>query len=273
MSEFRKPTPAELANLNPERALLWYDYADAWLGFELKRVLDYGCGYGEFLQRLKSHATSRTGVDIDEEKIKVASTLDGIQAQLVPSDEALPFPDESFDTVIIMEVIEHVSDERVVLAELARVLAPGGHLLLTTPHKGLLTFIDPGNMKYVTPRLHRFIHRTLLRQKDYYERRFGQARLDEKGMVADFTTDQDPWHRHYRFKTIESVAPESLSVVAWSSYYPAFRALWTLRLALKVLSFGWIKRLPWPFSAINRKLSRVESGAGDQLVVLFQKKR
>ncbi len=272
MTEFQKPTRAELANMSPERELLWYDYADAWLRFPLKRVLDYGCGYGNFLQRLADRSTSRTGVDIDEEKVKIASSVDGIRAQIAPPSAALPYEDESFDTVIIMEVIEHVADEPTVMAELSRVLAPGGFLLLTTPHKGLLTFIDPGNLKFVMPGVHRFIHRTLLGQKDYYERRFGQARLNDKGMVADFTTDQIPWHRHYRFQTIQSVAPQCLEVVAWSTYFPAFRAFWTLRLVLKVLTLGWIKRLPWPLSAIYRKLSRVESRTGDQLVVLFHKK-
>jgi SAM-dependent methyltransferase len=268
---FEKPTRGQLDDMSPDRELLWYDFADAWLRFPLNRVLDYGCGNGDFLERLADRSASRTGVDVDEDKIESASAVDGISVRVVRPDVPLPFDDASFDTVIIMEVIEHVADERAVLAELSRVLAPGGVLLLTTPHRGLLTFLDPGNLKFVAPGIHRFIHCTLLRQADYYEGRFGQSRIDDKNMVADFTTDQIPWHRHYRFETIRSYAPERLRVVGWAVYFPAFRALWTFRLVLKVLTLGRFNRLPRPLYAMYRKLSRLETRLGDQLVVMFRK--
>src|SRR3546814_8619033 len=52
----------------------------------------------------------------------------------VAADGALlPFPDQSFEAVICSEVLEHVPDPRLVLDEIARVLKPGGCLLLTVP--------------------------------------------------------------------------------------------------------------------------------------------
>lgn len=267
---FEKPSGAVFRAMHTERPLVWYDYADAWLSFPLGKVLDYGCGTGTFLTRIGDRASERWGVDLDEDALAEASRS-GATVRAISPGKPLPFSDGQFDTVIIMEVIEHVADERAVLSELLRVLAPGGRLLLTTPHKGTLTFLDPGNFKFVAPRLHEFIHRTLLRQRGYYEERFGASRRTERGMIADFTLDQTPWHRHYPYRQIRSLTPPELSTVAWSAYSPAFRALWCLRLALGVLTFGLMNRLPPPLSWLARRLSRVESRRGDQLVVLFEK--
>jgi len=52
------------------------------------------------------------------------------------SGHALPFPDASFDLVICAEVLEHVHDYRTVLAEIARVLRPGGRLAVSVPRYG-----------------------------------------------------------------------------------------------------------------------------------------
>ena len=52
--------------------------------------------------------------------------------------EALPFPDGSFDVVLCTQVIEHLLDPARGLAEIARVLAPGGHAVITTDHRGNL---------------------------------------------------------------------------------------------------------------------------------------
>lgn len=267
---FKKPDRAAFGTMHPERPLVWYDYADAWLSFPLGKVLDCGCGSGTFLTRIADRASERWGVDLDEDALAEASHS-GANVRAIRPGKPLPFCDGQFDTVIIMEVIEHVADERAVLSELSRVLAPGGLLLLTTPHKGTLTFLDPGNFKFVAPRLHEFIHGKLLRQRGYYEERFGSRRRTQRGMIADFTLDQTPWHRHYPYRQIRSLAPPELSTIAWSAYSPAFRALWSLRLVLRVLTLGWLQRLPPPFSWLARRLSRVESRRGDQLVVLFQK--
>ncbi len=48
----------------------------------------------------------------------------------------LPFPDESFDVVIISEVMEHIPDDKGVLAEMVRVLKPGGRIAVTVPRYG-----------------------------------------------------------------------------------------------------------------------------------------
>jgi SAM-dependent methyltransferase len=266
---FTIPGFHELARFQPERRLLWYDYADLWLQYPLGKVLDYGCGDGSFLHRISDRCEEQWGVDVDVEKMGRAKNP-AIRMRELRPDGTLPFPDESFDTVTLMEVIEHVANERLVLSEIARVLRLGGRLLLTTPHAGLLTFLDPGNVKFIVPGIHRFIHHVLLRQGDFYEKTFGASRRN-RGMVADFTTDQHPWHRHYSLLQIRKLAPSSLNVVAWAVYFPGFRALWSFKLALKVITRGRRHELPRPLKKLDSRLSRCKNRMGDQLIVLFEK--
>lgn len=270
-AKYCKPTSSTLSKRHFERPLKWTDYADVWLNFPLGSVLDYGCGEGEFAERIRDRLHAYHGVDIDGDKVEKARARGWANVQRINPRDPLPFGDESFDTVVILEVIEHVSDEALVLGELARVLRQRGRLLLTTPHRGLLTFLDPGNFKFVLPRLHRFVHCGILRQSDYYEQRFGGTRRREQNMVADFATDQTPWHRHYSYQEIRRLAPPGLSTLAWSVYFPMFRALWSLRLALKTATFGRYPDLPPPLRQLYRRLSRSEGQWGDQLVVLFEK--
>ena len=92
------------------------------------------------------------------------------------------------------------------------------------------------------------------------------------GMIADFTLDQSPWHRHYRYQHIRSLTPTVLETVAWTVYFPGFRALSCLRLARKVLTCGRLQGLPGPLRGLAKRLSRCESKLGDQLVILFRKR-
>jgi len=270
---YEPPTPSELRKLHSERALDWHDYADAWLRFRPGRLLDFGCGPGAFLRRIAGRCEEAWGVDVDPEAVAAAATAVDGRVRRVPAGHTLPFPSDFFDTVVSLEVVEHVADERAMLGELSRVLRPGGRLLITTPHRGLLTFFDPGNFKFVAPRLHRFFHKNVLRSRRYYDDRFGDARRRGQGMVADFTLDQVPWHRHYRFGELCRLAPAELRPTAWAVYYPGFRAFSALRLAVKVVSRGRIEEHLRPACWARRQLSRCRTLLGDQLVVLFEKRR
>lgn len=86
-------------------------------------VLDLGCGRKPYRPWLAQHDLY-IGVDVD---------IDGSDPDVVGLGTAIPFRDACFDTVLCLEVIEHVADPFVTLREIARVLRPGGHLILTTP--------------------------------------------------------------------------------------------------------------------------------------------
>lgn len=101
-------------------------------GTRPKRVLDLGCGYGGFLQGLSEHGERVFPSDISLESLGHCSDR-GFPAGAVSSGYALPYRDGAFDLVCLFDAIEHIPDDERVMREVARVLAPGGHVLVTVP--------------------------------------------------------------------------------------------------------------------------------------------
>ena len=103
------------------------------------RVLEVGCGRGVALPVLARLLAPRelVGLDVDPALLAVAERRvsgAGVAARLVPGDLlALPFPDASFDLVVDFGTCYHVTDPARALAEVARVLAPGGRFVHETP--------------------------------------------------------------------------------------------------------------------------------------------
>lgn len=91
-------------------------------------VLEIGCGFGGMLHVFgEQGAASVTGIDIDESRAAYARKKMADRASVVTAPaERLPFPDQSFDLVACDSTIEHVNDIGLVLAEVRRVLRPGG---------------------------------------------------------------------------------------------------------------------------------------------------
>ena len=118
--------------------LATYDFAIPYAAH--RRVLDFGCGTGYGAHRISPECASITGVDVSASAIDFAR--DHYQAarldfrHIAPVErEPLPFADASFDVVLSFQVIEHVPDADRYLAEAARVLAPGGVLVVATPDR------------------------------------------------------------------------------------------------------------------------------------------
>jgi SAM-dependent methyltransferase len=91
--------------------------------FACGRLLDVGCGGQPYRPML-------TGVD---RYVGVDLPWPGTRADVYGDATRLPFADASFDTVLCNQVLEHISEPHELLAETARVLRPGGVLILTTP--------------------------------------------------------------------------------------------------------------------------------------------
>ncbi len=103
------------------------------------RVLDLGCGAGQFTRELAAAGTRAVGVEVAEAALERArAAAPGLDFRLAPIDGPLPLPDDSFDIVWASEVIEHISDTATWLSEIKRVVVPGGRLLLSTPSHGRL---------------------------------------------------------------------------------------------------------------------------------------
>jgi 2-polyprenyl-6-hydroxyphenyl methylase / 3-demethylubiquinone-9 3-methyltransferase len=98
------------------------------------RVLDVGCGAGFLSNHLAREGFEVTGIDASQASIEVAARHDATgKAQYLLGDALLmPFPDASFDVVCAMDFLEHVEEPAKAVAEMARVLKPGGTFFFHT---------------------------------------------------------------------------------------------------------------------------------------------
>jgi SAM-dependent methyltransferase len=111
------------------------------------RVLDCGCGMGFVLKALGFVGDYvLTGLDSDSFRLKYASRELENRTALVQGDiQRLPWADESFDKIVMAEVLEHLPDDHQGAQEVWRVLRTGGVLALSVPHKDYPFCWDPLN--------------------------------------------------------------------------------------------------------------------------------
>lgn len=123
-----------------------WDRAIAALPFRHGRVLDVGCAFGFATLRLAHKGYETVGVDNSARYISWAKGRHPEGEYLLASADALPLEDASFDAVLLLDVLEHVSHEAGVIHEIERVLKPGGVLILSVPHCGLLSRLNSLNV-------------------------------------------------------------------------------------------------------------------------------
>ena len=110
-----------------------------------ERLLDLGCGFGRHSYEALKRGAEVVACDLARPEVEQVRDLARLLVAEGEVDESvmaapvqgnavdLPFDDESFDRVIASEVLEHIDDDESALAELARVLRPGGRLAVTIP--------------------------------------------------------------------------------------------------------------------------------------------
>lgn len=101
-----------------------------------QRVLDAGCGSGPLAAALRDRGAIVTGFDLSAAMIDLARQRLGADADLHVADlgEPLPFDDDAFDSVVASLCLHYLEDWAAPLAELRRVLRPGGRLIVSVPH-------------------------------------------------------------------------------------------------------------------------------------------
>jgi SAM-dependent methyltransferase len=95
------------------------------------RMLDVGCGIGTYVRHLREFSPEVYGIDVSARRLR-GSEVPGLLAAV---GENLPFKSESFDLVLLNEVIEHVRDDRRTIEECVRVLRGGGFLVVFAPNR------------------------------------------------------------------------------------------------------------------------------------------
>jgi 2-polyprenyl-6-hydroxyphenyl methylase/3-demethylubiquinone-9 3-methyltransferase len=127
-----------LKNMVPGR-LSWFDRQIDWAG---KSVLDLGCAGGFMAEALDDRGAQVTGIDPAAEAIAAARAHADASGRSIRYDtgvgEALPYADARFDAVVCVDVLEHVADLNKVLAEVVRVLKPGGLFLFDTINRNAI---------------------------------------------------------------------------------------------------------------------------------------
>ena len=104
------------------------------------RILDVGCGYGEYMELFREMGFSNvSGLDTDRK------ALEGQECVVLCAGESMPFKPSSFDVVTCISVLEHAEDDRRVLDEIRRVLRPGGIAIIVVPSSAYPFTYDPVN--------------------------------------------------------------------------------------------------------------------------------
>lgn len=114
-----------------------------------KLILDIPCGRGFYLNMLRYASDARlVGAELDwDVLLKAQRNTRGLEDVALHSANvyALPYPDNTFDAVIMSEILEHVDDDRAALREAWRVLRPGGVVAVTVPNADYPFLWDPIN--------------------------------------------------------------------------------------------------------------------------------
>ena len=153
------PDPAQVERFRALACELGLDPDDMWVGGYVdyewehlrpvlaaygidpsgKRALEFGCNFGASGVVLARLGASVTGVDVEFDNVRLAQAniaANGVSATMqalhVPDTRTMPFADASFDLVIANSVLEYVAPDHLdaVMAEIHRVMAPGGQMLV-----------------------------------------------------------------------------------------------------------------------------------------------
>lgn len=176
------------------------------------RVLDLGCAFG-FGTRYLARQFHAFGHDLSAAYIRRARTL--VPSALFTSGPAdrVPHPDSFFDAVLLLDVLEHVPRQDDVVREIARVLRPGGTLVLSVPNKGALAWLDSLNL---------------------YHGLFGES---QPPPTDDPSWSVSPLHRHYSYEDVRLLLEPHF--VVQSVQYTGFGIAEAVNFVLLVLFRAW----------------------------------
>lgn len=96
-------------------------------------ILVDGCGIGMYVRAFRTFTPNVVGLDIEPERVADSRTHSPLVN--VAAGEFLPYPDHHFDLILSHEVIEHVQDDALAVAEMVRVLKPGGRVVIFCPNR------------------------------------------------------------------------------------------------------------------------------------------
>jgi len=181
-----------------------------------RRILDAGCGSGPLFAALRDRGAVVTGFDKSAGMLELARRRlgDGADLRVADLGRPLPFPDGTFDDVIASLVLHYLEDWGPALAELRRVLKPGGRLIVSVDHPFAINLM----------------HREAGRQADYFETCNWTVKWTFSGQSALMSF----WHRPLHAMTDAfTAAGFRIVVISEPEPAPAARELFPDELAAK----------------------------------------
>jgi SAM-dependent methyltransferase len=186
------PPPATKPKTHPDSAMepMFWVPPDA-----TGPLLDVGCNTGALLVEFRHRYPKMdlAGIDINHDALQYAKGI-------LPDVELhegfgyeLPFPSERFEYATCIEVIEHVPEQHrpQLIAEIRRVLKPGGRLILRCPHAGIFDWLDAQNFRFRFPGLYRSL--------------VGQGNRD---VHYEEAREELIWHHHFTHEELLRAAGE-----------------------------------------------------------------
>ncbi|MDY7096784.1 MAG: bifunctional 2-polyprenyl-6-hydroxyphenol methylase/3-demethylubiquinol 3-O-methyltransferase UbiG [Pseudomonadota bacterium] len=137
MASLHQVNPVRLAFLRDAIDAHWDDASRSAKPLAGKSVLDIGCGAGLLCEPMARLGGAVTGVDASAENVSVAAAhAEGVGLDIrYMAGEVASLDIGQFDLVICSEVIEHVADKAAFMADIAKRIAPGGLLVMSTPNR------------------------------------------------------------------------------------------------------------------------------------------
>lgn len=163
----------------------FWAYRDALLGFigrGDRRALEVGCGEGRVSRALKELGHHVTATDPVAELVDAAAAARSADRYAVAPAAALPFDDGSFDLVVAYNVLMDVEDMPAACAEIARVLAPGGDVMISLVHP----FRDRGRFTSAGP------DAPFVVEGSYFGRQRFEGAEERDGLRMDFAGWSQP---------------------------------------------------------------------------------
>lgn len=222
-------------------------------------ILDMPCGRGFYLNMFRYVSNAKLiGADLDEEVIHKAAAnvghLNGIT--LVRANiYDLPFPDATFDAVILSEVLEHIDDDVTGLKEALRVLKPGGVAAITVPHANYPFWWDPINKTLETLFNTHIQHGPFAGLWANHVRLYTPEQLRSAALGAGFIVEKERAFTHHAFPFIHNLVygfgkpllekgalPKSMAQTADRSQFDQPDAAWYNPIRIGLSLFNWFDR-------------------------------